>query len=118
MADITNSLSTFEQPDRSLWYRLLDWAGTSASRIGLPLATLTEESLLSAAQRQTNLSDWGDEEFRVPLRILLASLDREASLSFFGRSQMRKTCIRLLVNRLRMQSDFKRYPEILEVPIA
>jgi len=118
MADITNSLPTFEQPDRSLWERLLDWAGTSAIGMGLPLASLTEESLLSAAQRQTNLSDWGDEEFRVPLRILLKSLDKEANLNFFGRSQMRDMCIGLLVNRLRMQSDFKRYPEILDVPIV
>jgi hypothetical protein len=112
-----NSFSTFDQPHRPRWLRLLNSAGTTLRRGGLPLADLTEESLLSAAQRQTRLSDWGNESFRISLRILLESLEKEANLNFVGRSLLRRYCIRLLVNRLRLQDDFKRHPEILQVPI-
>jgi hypothetical protein len=117
MAEEPNSLSTFDQLHWPWWLRLLNWAGTTLRRGGLPLADLTEESLLSAAQRQTRLSDWGNESFRISLRILLESLEKEANLNFVGRSLLRRYCIRLLVNRLRLQDDFKRHPEILQVPI-
>jgi hypothetical protein len=117
MAEEPNSLSTFDQSDWPWWLRLLNWAGTTLRRGGLPLADLTEESLLSAAQRRTRLSDWGNESFRIPLRILLESLEKEANLNFVGRSLLRQYCIHLLVNRLRLQEDFKRHPEILQVPI-
>lgn len=114
---ISNSLPTFTQPTRPVWLRFVNWAGNILRQSGVPLAKLTEESLLSAAQHQTGLSDWGDERFRIPLRMLLESLDKEANLNFIGRSFIEQRCIQLLVNRLRIQDDFKHFPEILQVPI-
>ncbi|MBW4575316.1 MAG: sulfotransferase [Aphanothece sp. CMT-3BRIN-NPC111] len=118
MTETSNLNQTLEHPYRPQWLRLVNWAGSTLRRSGVPIANLSEESLLSAAQRQTKLSDWGDESFRVPLRILLASLEKEANLSFVGRYLLQQYLIRLLVNRLRIQDDLKRHPEILQVPIV
>lgn len=116
---ITNPepVPTFEYSSRPQWLRFVNWAGGALRQTGLPLADLSEASLLSAAIRKTGLSDWGDESFRIPLRILLESLEKEADLNFIGRYLLRDRCIRLLVNRLRIQADLKRYPEILQVPV-
>lgn len=117
MREVPNLIPTLEHPYRPPWLRLINWTGSTLKRGGVPLVNLSEESILSAAFRQTGLSDWGDESFRVPLRILLESFEKEANLNFVGRYLLRQHCIRLLVNRLRIQDDLKRYPEILQVPI-
>ena len=109
--------ATLEKNTRPQWTNWLDWGGTALRQIGVPLADLSETSLLSAAQHQAQLSDWGNEDFRVGLQILLKSLEREANLNFMGRLILRKYFLQLLVNRLQIQDTFKRHPEILQVPI-
>ena len=79
------------QPQFPLKVRFLNGIGIPLN----PLIKLNKESLLSEAQRQTGLSDWGDESFRVPFQILLKSLNREANLHFVGRSGLRKILLRL-----------------------
>ena len=78
---------------------------------------LTESALMSKACQKTGLSDWGDETFRVPLRIYLNDLEASAGLHRFGQSLMQRVLMRLLTNRLKMQRDFSTFPEILETPI-
>jgi len=109
---------TFKPSYRPLWLRLINSMGSTLKSVNVPLASLSEESLLAAALRQTRLSDWGDDSFRLPFNILLQSLEKEANLNFFGRYLFRQRCIRVLANRLRIQEDLKRYPEILQVPIC
>ncbi|WP_019504294.1 sulfotransferase [Pleurocapsa sp. PCC 7319] len=109
--------ATIEKNTRPQWTNWLDWGGTKLRQIGVPLADLSETSLLSTAQNQSQLSDWGNEDFRVALQILLKSLEREANLNFMGRLILRKYFLQLLVNRLKIQDTFKHHPEILQVPI-
>jgi hypothetical protein len=109
---------TFENPYRPLWLRGINWTGKTLKQNGISLVNLSEESLLTAASSKTGLSDWGDESFRLPLQILLESLEEDAELNLFGRYFMRKLCIQLLINRLRIKEDIKRHPDILQVPIA
>ncbi|MUL38133.1 sulfotransferase family protein [Gloeocapsopsis dulcis] len=109
---------TFEHPYRPLWLRGINWTGETLKQNGISLVDLSEASLLTAASSKTGLSNWGDESFRLPLRTLLESLEKDAALNLFGRYFMRKLCIQLLSNRLRIQEDLKHYPEILQVPIA
>jgi hypothetical protein len=117
MVSLSNAPLTFERPYRSARYRLWNWGGTALSTVGIPLAPLNEESLLEQAQELAQLSDFGDESFRVPLEILLSSLKEEAHLNFLGRVILRKHILSRLVNRLRLQENFKRYPQIAKVPI-
>jgi len=72
---------------------------------------------MAAAQRCTGLSDWGDESFRMALRLLLDAYKHTAKLHLIGRLAIRQECIRLLSNRLRIQDELKRYPLIVHSPI-
>ena len=93
-------------------------AGSMLRRAGLPLVSLDEESLLDAARRATGLDDLGGDGFREPFRMVLQGLEAEARLTLVGRIAARQDLIGLLANRLRLEEDGKRHPEIgaQEVP--
>src|SRR5262249_32663488 len=83
---------------------LLNVVGGLLRRIGVRWPGLDPQEFLSAAQRRTGLSDWGDDRFRQGLRVLVEAFDRQDSAHAFGRLFFREFCIRLLVNRLRIQA--------------
>jgi hypothetical protein len=111
---------SYRRPFRPLPVALFNHACNLISPLGLGV-TLQEESLVGAARRRSRLHYFGDESFRVPLRILLESIEQEAELHGFGRLMMRQSLIRLLVNRLRVRDALDRHPEIalaeLEDPV-
>lgn len=86
--------------------------------LGIGRADLGEEGLLRAAREATGLSDFGDESFRVPMRIVLRGLEEESDLNPVGRHLARVSLLRLLKNRLWAEDLFKRHPEILAREIA
>lgn len=75
------------------------------------------EAMLARAVRNTGLHDWGNLEFREPFRILIAALQNEARLNQVGFFILRHHYHRLLCNLLRLVEDWKRYPEIADVPL-
>jgi len=93
--------------------RWVDAAGRGLERIGLEVP-LSETSLLRGARRVTRLSDFGDEEFRVPLRRLLQAHAEEARLSPSGRLIKRVDLIDMLANRLRVHREVGDHPGILD----
>jgi hypothetical protein len=84
--------------------------------------SLDEDTIVAEARAKTGLDDFGDEAFRVPMRMLLASLDREAALTPVGRRVQRQRIVDLLANRLRVADEIRRHPEIhderIEQPIV
>ncbi len=97
--------------------RALKSGGRVIQRAGLPLVRLDEELFLDEARQRTGLDDFGDPRFHEPLRRLIADYDTEAELSLLGRIAARQDTIRLLTNRLRMEWDRRRYPEIRAQPV-
>jgi hypothetical protein len=85
--------------------------------LGVPLIRLDEGDLMARATRRTGLSDFGDDAFRAPLRLLLDSLEREAHLTTLGRVIARTDIVRLLENRLRIVDTLRRHPEITRAPL-
>jgi hypothetical protein len=79
---------------------------------GVSLIRLDESSLFEEARRRARHDDFGDAGFREPLARVLAAFENEAELSFVGRIAARQDLIRLLANRLRIQVDRGRHPEI------
>lgn len=75
---------------------------------------LTLPALVAAARQRSGLSDFGDEDFETPLRVLLRSLNDEAGLNELGRSLQFERITELLVNRLRLQQFIARHPEIVD----
>jgi hypothetical protein len=78
---------------------------------------LDEESLLRCATRNTGLSDFGDEGWREPFRILLRDLEETADLNLVGRLMTRSDLLIHLEGRLRVVDWFKQHPEVEDEPI-
>ncbi|MCX6048536.1 MAG: sulfotransferase [Chloroflexi bacterium] len=78
---------------------------------------LSEADLMAQAQQQSGLSDWGEDNFRAGLQILLAACANEANLSTQGQQWLQHDMLHWLTNRLQIQATFKASPEILDVPI-
>jgi hypothetical protein len=97
--------------------RLMNALGKGANRIGWEPIALDANSLLDKAQANTGLSDFGGDEFREPLALLLDCLETDAGLSLLGRQIARSDLLRTLENRLRMVDLFEQHPEIAEQPI-
>jgi hypothetical protein len=74
---------------------------------------LSPESLLAEAEQQAQLSDFGSDDFREGLRVLVETYER-CGLTPKGRKRTRRRLVQLLTNRLRIQEAFRRHPEIRE----
>src|SRR5215469_9669907 len=97
----------------------LPWPVRTMNRALAPVAgrvRLDETALLSTAMKKTGLTDFGDDRFREPLRVLVAALEREAKLNPLGRVLLR-LLLQLLTTRLLVQDLVTRHPEILELPV-
>jgi hypothetical protein len=70
------------------------------------------EEMLEAAEEATGLDDWGDDDLRVPLRIIIKGLNEEAQLTELGRTRTKSYLDMLLTERLRLFEDRKKYPQI------
>jgi Sulfotransferase family len=75
---------------------------------------LDADSLLAEARRRTGLSNFGDESFLVPLRMLVRAMEDEAALHAAGRAAQSERLVVLLVNRLLAEELIRRHPEILQ----
>jgi hypothetical protein len=76
------------------------------------LVRLDESDLLATARRRAGGAALADTTFLEPLRRLLDSLQTEARLNLFGRIAARQDIVRLLTNRLRLERDRGRFPDI------
>ena len=75
------------------------------------------DEILDVACRRTGLTDWGDERFLEPMRVLLASLEDEARLNSLGRLFLRLNFCHFICNRLWVQQYLKDHPEALAEPV-
>ncbi|MBN1345370.1 MAG: sulfotransferase [Phycisphaerae bacterium] len=108
---------TFENHYRPLSVRLYNGVARQLERIGWGLNGMTEESILAAARRRTGLAEFQDDDFRVPLRLLIQSFLDDGRLHPFGRMMMRRRLVEFASNRLRIDDNLRRHPEILDEPI-
>ena len=97
--------------------RLLNHAGRMAGALGWQPVDLGFDSLLKKARANTGLADFGEDDFRDPLALLLQGLEQEAQLSTLGRMIARADLLRTLQNRLGLVDLLKKHPEIKEQPI-
>ncbi|MCK9563714.1 MAG: sulfotransferase, partial [Bacteroidales bacterium] len=75
------------------------------------------QDLLTAAQEQTGLSDFGDQSFLDPLNRLVNAFNTEANLNARGEGSVQASLTATLANRLRVEDYLARHPELLERPI-
>ncbi|CAA0093864.1 Uncharacterised protein [Zhongshania aliphaticivorans] len=85
--------------------------------IAIPDVDLSTANLLAEAMEATGLHDFGDESFREPFDVLLASLNSEANLNRGGRFGQYQRILNILINRLRVEAWIEKHPEILDEEI-
>jgi len=82
------------------------------------VSNLNLDKLMEEARKATGLSDYGDTSFVEPTVKFLDRVAREIEFHAEGLDSFRSVIIRILVNKLRMQEDVKRHPEILEEDVS
>ena len=75
---------TVQKQEYNLLLKTLNLLAGAAWSLGLP-GKMTADSILGSAKKQTGLSDWGDNSFRVALDELLTHMG-SAPLSSLGRT--------------------------------
>jgi len=75
------------------------------------------EVLAAARQAAGGLEDFGPDDFREGLRVLLETYEGTAELTEKGRRRSWRRLVQLLATRLRVQEALRRHPEIRERPI-
>ena len=75
---------------------------------------LEAERLLDEARQESGLDDYGDMAFAEGMGVLVKSVSEEAGLTPEYEALLADEIVRVLVNRLRMQDDIRRHPEILD----
>ena len=76
------------------------------------LAPFDIDYFLNKAIERTNLSNFGNEHFLGPLKIYLEDL-QSSELSLIGRMIKSQEILRLLENRLRIEDEITRHPQII-----
>ncbi|MCS5636820.1 MAG: sulfotransferase [Myxococcota bacterium] len=85
-----------------------------------PLAASIPWSLdaaLEQAAGETGLDDFGEDIYSEPLAVFLAGAKAEAGLSAMGEVTVWGQILQFLKNRLLIESECKRNPEILKTPV-
>ena len=112
MSTIDRNAIAYQPKPRPAWAReFIDIGRQIDAKNVVPL---DEESLLRSAMDQTGLSDFGDDDWIEPFRILLRDLEETADLNFFGRVMTRSDLLIHLEGRLQVVDHFKRNPEVEE----
>lgn len=110
-----NAPSTRHHP---LPVKLVNGALRLMNAFGRAKIDLSEESLCTAARRETGLERFGDESFLPGLRVLLNALDSESHLNPYGRLHAKMETTAALKNRLWANACFEANPEILQRKIT
>jgi len=76
------------------------------------MRTFDPADLLAEAETIAGSSDWGDEEWRAPFEAFISALNTDANLTGEGIARTRSHVMKLLVGRLRLPADRKRFPQI------
>ena len=107
----------YSRPYRPLPVSLFNWAGRMVRRLGSS-GDLDVARMIAAARRRTGLSDFGDEWFLEPLRVLVDSINNEARLTPVGTMIQRSRIVSALSTRLRAERLLRRHPGILDVDLG
>lgn len=109
----SNKRGTATFPSRSVFSRVCNGFLTAFEQVTRAAGRRPNvSSLLSIAERQTGLNDFGDHRFLEAMAFLVESVEREAKLNALGRFVFVEHVVQLLRNRLYLELDWKLDPTI------
>jgi len=107
-----------QKPDLPLSLKVVSVLAKLMSVLDLPPTRLNEDSLCTAAMKDTGLSDFGDPYFREGLQELLRSCQQDADLHPIGRMVARDMITNFLIQRLKLVETRKQEPRIFSQPLV
>ena len=75
------------------------------------------DNVLSDARKATGLSDFGPDQFRVPLQVLLDAYQSDPLMSPIGATQVYNDLVRCASNRLIIQGRLKKAPPLVGIAL-
>jgi hypothetical protein len=78
---------------------------------------LTSESVIAAAVQRTGLADFGPDDFRDRMQLLLDEVTADDNATEFNRATLHRRLVGVLANRLLRQELLQRHPEVHDVSI-
>ncbi|MFO0910805.1 MAG: sulfotransferase [Isosphaeraceae bacterium] len=126
MAEGSSTAARGEETPAPIWksaryplaVRTVNGIGRLRQRFGRRWPRLDADEMLASARRRAGLSEFRDDLFLEGFRVLVAAFDTNPRNHAFGRHVFRQLCLSLLINRLKIDEELKRHPEILDVPLA
>jgi len=109
----TKFIKSANYKKQPVWFGAINSVWQNTYSFGTEIK-IDKDRLISAARKNTGLTDLGKDFWDEPLGKLLYSVNNEARLHPFGRFISYKRLVNLLSVRLRAEHYFKKYPEILE----
>ena len=103
---------TATRPSRSVFSRVCNGFLMAFEQVRRAGRQPNVSTLLSIAERQTGLNDFGDHRFLQSMAFLLESVEQEAKLNALGRCIFFEHVVQLLRNRLYLELDSKLNPSI------
>ena len=79
---------------------------------------LTADALHEQASAQTGLTDFGDQDYRERMAVLLEAFHKVPRLTAFGRTYAFSLMLTFLKSRLQVIDHLKRHPEVFDVDIT
>lgn len=105
-------------PKPAVWVRAFNAGARLVQRTGFGFASLAPDEIVHSAVVRAGCSDFGPEDgWREGLQVLVEDYHRHAGLTPIGRLAARRHLIDLLANRLWLEHDRARHPEITRRPI-
>ena len=101
-------------PKISLKHQILNWAGPL---VPSAFPKVSSDRILKYAQKESNLSDWGEPSFIQALDVLCDSFKREARIIYTRRFAFLGDCVQRLITRMKVCRDIKDNPSILDKQI-
>src|ERR1700693_3419173 len=111
------SRTTIDETNAPWVIRLLNKTGAALEKAGLRSKALSAAQLIEKAKRRSRLDDFGGPDFFEPLSRLLESCHREARLNVIGKLALKNDVVRILCNRLLLERDRLRNPDIAKQQI-
>lgn len=97
---------------------VLQRVARAGARLAPGRTIFSEAAVLDAARRRTGMNDFGHDDFRERLGLLLADYAADAGMSALGQRVVFADLVRYASNRLLIQDRLKRHPEILDEQIV
>jgi hypothetical protein len=113
--DVKTTVDTFQLHPAA---RLMNRFGSVLESTGIYLIPMQLDSMIRAAERETGLHDWGDEQYLADMQVLFRSVTENPQMSTLGRYALWDELRKRLRIRLKIIHLHKQHPAMQTQPVT